>query len=327
MLNAPEVYKEKAWQRLIKQELKQKLDFPSLAKIIKEVPKVYKDKVWQAVLKHKPCYATFARDFISKHANIPIEYRIEGWKSIVKEWDEFDIKFIVDLNYLTKKFWEELLKQKLNTDEMYEIIRCAPEEYKEEAWERFLKLESNDCEPCLKMICRHCLTRSHSIEFPENYKIKVWEEFLKRKPGNDEFILVIERTPEKYYRRKALEELKKKISGDKSLCIEILSTSVQKYKTYPLNWKIPTRGIPKEYKDEVWMQFLRQNPSNYELFLVIEKASEEIYKMKAWDEFLEQNPDSNDLSLVITFAPEEYSKKAQLVLQVLNKEIYLKDSL
>ncbi|XOB40203.1 MAG: hypothetical protein ACKKMR_02640 [Candidatus Nealsonbacteria bacterium] len=321
MINAPEEYKDKAWQRL----LKQKLDFPSLAKIIKEAPKVYKDKIWQAVLKHKPCYATFARDFISKHANIPIEYRIEGWKNLVKEWDEFDIRFIVDLNYLTEKFWEELLKQKLNTDEMYEIIRCAPEKHKKEAWERFLKLEAYDCKPCLIMMCRHSLTSSHSIGFPENYKIKVWEEFLKRKPGNDELFLVIKKAPEKYYRTRAWEELRKGTFIPNDICIKILNRGAPKYKYDSYGVKeILSRGIPIKYKDEVWAQFLKQNPSNYELFLVIEKASEECYKLKAWDKFLEQNPDSNDLNLVITFAPEEYSKKAQEVLnKVLKKEIYI----
>jgi len=332
MINAPEEYKDKAWERL----LKQKLDFSSLAKIIKEAPKVYKDKVWQEVLKRKPCSVIFEWNFISKHANIPMEYKIKGWKSLVKQGNAYHIKSSVVWDsskrkkfYVTKKFWEELLKQKLNTDEMYEIIRCAPEKHKKEAWKRFLELKPNDCKPCLKMICRHSLTKSGLVKFPENYKIKVWEEFLKRKPGNDELILAIERTPEKYYRRKALEEFRKETFIPNDICIEILSRDVRDVLKHKYNefGEIPTRGVPREYKDEVWMQFLRQNPSNYELFLVIEKASEEIYKMKAWDEFLEQNPDSNDLSLVITFAPEEYSKKAQLVLQVLNKEIYLKDSL
>ncbi|XOB40209.1 MAG: hypothetical protein ACKKMR_02670 [Candidatus Nealsonbacteria bacterium] len=77
---------------------------------------------------------------------------------------------------------------------------------------------------------------------------------------------------------------------------------------------------PEEVKEKAWEKFLRQNPSNYELFLAIEKEKiPEGYKRKAWSKFLEQNPDGNDLNLVITFASEEYRKEA---LKVLNKRKY-----
>lgn len=71
-----------------------------------------------------------------------------------------------------------------------------------------------------------------------------------------------------------------------------------------------------------WEKCLKQISSIYDIFLVIEKAPEEV-KEKAWEKFLEQNPDKHDLDLIITFAPEKYKTKAQEVLQVLNKEIYV----
>ncbi len=68
-----------------------------------------------------------------------------------------------------------------------------------------------------------------------------------------------------------------------------------------------------------WEKRLRQASDVYEIFLVIEKAPEEV-KEEAWEDFLKQGPDKNDLNLIISFCSEKYRKKAQAFLNELLEE-------
>jgi len=125
---APKEFKQKAWNRLLKQN-------PTnydLKYIVISAPKEFKQKAWNRILKQNP--TNYDLCYITRHSTP--KYKEKAWTELLKQNPtNSDLTYIIE--YAPKEFkqkaWNKPLKQNPTNSDLRYIVISAPKEFKQKA--------------------------------------------------------------------------------------------------------------------------------------------------------------------------------------------------